>query len=180
MDIINIFTYHENVRELFNKFIKVFNFKMVEDCDYIIFSSQNLTVEFTFENGYYSDIGINYYISYIDKNKQRKVIYNEIFWKEFERTTKFWFMHGDSNKHTKTEFYTIYCNKGWTYNSLMRFINLLTSKKLATLIENDYFYNKQNDFKFDTFQKEDNYFLNRIFNEYKKYTIEEYKAKVGL
>lgn len=39
---------------------------------------------------------------------------------------------------------------------------------------------KQNDFKFDTFQKEDNYFLNRIFNEYKKYTIEEYKAKVGL
>lgn len=172
MDIINIFTYHKNVKELFDKFIETFNFKIDNRYDHIIFTSQNLKIRFQLNVGL--DMGIDYYISYTDKNKETKYIYNEIFWKDFERTTKFWYMHGE--KRNFEAFYKVYCNSSWSYYSLLDFIYLITSDKISNLIENRYFFDKKGCFDFGDVYK-DKYFLDHIFNEYKRYTWEEYEQK---
>lgn len=174
MNIISIFTYHDTVRELFKKFINIFEFNITEGNTNITFSSKNLKIDFVFLTDLYSS-GINYYISYFN-NKEKKYIYNEIFWKNFERTTKFWYMH-DADKRDLDDFITNYATESWSYNSLMSFINFISSRVIADIIGNDFFYNKRENFEFEKYHFENSYFMQHIFNEYKKYSWEEYKSK---
>lgn len=173
MNIKSIFTYHGTVRELFKKFVNVFEFTIKETDTNISFSSRNLYILFVFETNLHNS-GIDYYISYLDKDKV-KSIYNEIFWSDFERTKKFWYMHGD--KRNLDDFIINYAIESWSYNSLMTFINFISSKELSNIIGNDFFFSKRDNFKFDNYNYENSYFMEHIFNEYKKYSLEEYKQK---
>lgn len=171
MGIISIFTYHDTVRELFKKFINIFEFNITEGNTNITFSSKNLKIDFVFTDTIYGS-GIDYYISYIDNGKS-KSIYNEIYWKNFERTTKFWYMHG--NNMSLDNFIIKYATKGWCYNSFMTFINFISSRVIADIIGNDFFYSKRENFMFERYHFENSYFMKHIFKDYKKYTVEEYK-----
>lgn len=171
MKLKSIFTYHDTVRELFKKFINVFEFSFLDTDTSITFTSKNLKIDFVFTDTIYGS-GIDYYISYIDNGKLKSV-YNEIYWKNFERTTKFWYMHG--NKRSLDDFIIKYATKGWCYNSLMTFINFISSRVIADIIDNDFFYNKRENFMFEKYHFENSYFMQHIFKDYKKYTVEEYK-----
>lgn len=140
MELKDLFTYHEESRNLYDKFLKVFKLSVSSSSrNSIAFINKDTKVEIGF---YFTNKWIKYSIRYYDKNKDiRRYVYN-YFWNR-KVQTEFYFIGGESND---IDYYIInYVNPHWFCVSLLKFCSVLCSKEVADVIGTNYFIDKYDD-----------------------------------
>ena len=140
MELKSLFTYHEESRNLYEKFLKVFKLSVSSSSrDSIVFINKDTQLEIEF---YFINRWVKYSIRYYNKNEDKmRCVYNYFWNKEYQ--TQFYFIGGDSDD---IDYYIInYVNPRWFCVSLLKFCSVLCSKEVADVIGTNYFIDKYDD-----------------------------------
>lgn len=137
MKLENLFTYHEDSRNLYKKFLKVFKLSVdTSSGNSIVFINEDTQVEIEF---YFINHWIKYSIRYYNKNKDKMSYVYNYFWNRKDQT-EFYFLGGDSDI---IDYYiTKYVNSRWFCVCLLQFCSVLCSKEVADVIGTNYFTGK--------------------------------------
>lgn len=140
MELKSLFTYHEQSRNLYEKFLKVFKLSVSSSSrDSIVFINKDTQVEIEF---YFINRWVKFSIRYYNKNKDRMQYVYNYFWNR-KNQTEFYFIGGESND---IDYYIIkYVNPHWFCVSLLKFCSVLCSREVADVIGTNYFIDKYDD-----------------------------------
>lgn len=134
MELKNLFTYQEESRDIYKRFLKTFNFSLANSSqDYLVFVNSDTNIEVEF---FFIDKWVKYSIRYYDKKNDKMLYVYNYFWNR-KKQTEFYFIGGE--KSSIDYFIKEYVNGHWFSVSLQKFVSVLCSKKVADVVGNDYF-----------------------------------------